>query len=270
MMPAKSGREEMPANGSDGIVVLLVPIFVEDGRRRGELGAGGEAHDADLVGVDAPFLGVGADDADGLLGVVNGVDLGNVAVGAQPVPEDDGVDAVVVEEGDEVGGLAADVQGPVAAPGDDDDRGAGVDGLLHHVDFDGGVVDGDDAADAAGDGLAHVVDLGHVELVGLEVGRARREERHDDAAGQDGLGGIGLAGVGGRPGYGLGRRERGQRGLRLGDRGGADQGAGEEQSRFVSSVLSPCVSRWHESHVEFAQHYALRSYLTPTDPPSEA
>ena len=70
-------------------------------------------------------------------------------------------------------------------------------------------MDGDDAADAAVDGLAHVVDLGHVDLVGLEVGRVRREERHDDAAGQDGLGGVGLAGVGGWLGYGLGRRERG-------------------------------------------------------------
>ena len=178
---------------------------------------------------------------------MDGVDLGDVAVGTQPVPEDDGVDAVVVEEGDEVGGLAAHVQGPVAAPGDDDDRGAGVDGLLHQVDFDGGVVDGDDAADAAGDGLAHVVDLGHVELVGLEVGRVRREERHDDAAGQDGLGGVGLAGVGGRPGHGLGRRERGQRGLRLGDRGGADQDAGGKQCRSFHRFSSPCVCRWRDT-----------------------
>ena len=81
--------------------------------------------------------------------------------------------------------------------------------LLHHVDFDRGVVDGDDAADAAVDGPAHVVDLGHVDLVGLEVRRVRREERHDDAAGQDGLGGVGLASVGGWLGYGLGCRERG-------------------------------------------------------------
>ena len=88
----------------------------------------------------------------------------------------------------------------MAAPGDDDDRGAGVDGLLHQVDFDRRVMDRDDAADAAVDGLAHVVDLRHVELVGLEVGRVRREERHHDAAGQDGLRGVGLAGVGGRLG----------------------------------------------------------------------
>jgi hypothetical protein len=32
------------------------------------------------------------------------------------------------------------------------------------------------------DGPAHIVDLRHVDLVGLEVGRVRREERHYDAA----------------------------------------------------------------------------------------
>ena len=89
---------------------------------------------------------------------------------AQAVPEDDGVNTVVVEEGHEVGGLACHIQSPVAAAGDDDDRGAGVDVLLDRVDFDGGVVDGDDAADAAGHSLAHVVDLGYVKLVDLQVG----------------------------------------------------------------------------------------------------
>ena len=86
---------------------------------------------------------------------------------------------------------------PVAAPGDDDDRGAGIEARLDLVDLDGRIVDGHDAADAAGDGPAHVVDLGHVDLVGLEVSRRRREERHDDASGQDRLGNIRLSRVGG-------------------------------------------------------------------------
>ncbi len=85
-------------------------------------------------------------------------------------------------------------------------------------------MDRDDAVDPAVDGLAHVVDLGHVQLVGLEVRRAGREERHHDAAGQDGLGSVRLAIVGGRPGYKLRPLKRGKRSLRLGERGGADQG----------------------------------------------
>jgi hypothetical protein len=48
-----------------------------------------------------------------------------------------------------------------------------------------------------------------MDLVGLEIRGIGREERNDDAAGQDGLGGIGLAGIGGWPGHGLGCRQRG-------------------------------------------------------------
>ena len=116
---------------------------------------------------------------------------GVVAVAAQAVAQDDGVDAVVVEERNEVGALAADVQRVVPAARRQDDRRAGVEAAVDRVHFDGRIVDVDDAADPARHGLAHVVDFGLADLVRLEVRRAGRIQRDHHAALQDGLRSIG-------------------------------------------------------------------------------
>ena len=98
--------------------------------------------------------------SDGLQRVVHRVGLGDVAVAPQPVAQDDGVDAVVVEERDEVGALGADVQRVVPAARHEDHDRAGVDAGIDDVELDRRVVDVDDALDAAGDRLLHVVHLG--------------------------------------------------------------------------------------------------------------
>lgn len=104
-------------------MVFPIEIGEEDTGRCGELGAGGETHDADLLRVDAPLRGTRPRETDRLHCVADGVDFGDVAVVAQPIAQDDGVDAVVVEIRDEVPTLRADVERAVSAAGDDDDRG---------------------------------------------------------------------------------------------------------------------------------------------------
>ena len=103
---------------------------------------------------------MGAEEADGLEGVVDGVAFGHVAVFAKAVAEDDGVNAVVVEEVDEVGGFGSHIEGIVATAGAEDDGGSGVEAAVDGVDFDGGVVDVGDPVDSAGDRFAEVVDFG--------------------------------------------------------------------------------------------------------------
>ena len=76
-----------------------------DRGRRGELGASGKAHDADLVRIDVPFLRMRADHADRLLRVVDRVGLRVVAVAPQTIAQNDRIDAVVVEERNEVRAL---------------------------------------------------------------------------------------------------------------------------------------------------------------------
>jgi hypothetical protein len=85
---------------------------------------------------------------DGLKGVVNFVGLRVVSVAAQAIPQDDGVDAVVVEEGYEIGALRADVESVVPAARGQDRRSACVEPGIDRVDFNGRVVDVDDAVDA--------------------------------------------------------------------------------------------------------------------------
>lgn len=53
----------------DGVVEALFIVGAEGGS---EMSAGGEAEDADAVGVDVPFCRVSADDTDGALGVLKG------------------------------------------------------------------------------------------------------------------------------------------------------------------------------------------------------
>jgi hypothetical protein len=87
--------------GIGGRVDFRREVVEEKRGGRGEFGARGEAEQADLGGIEFPFRGVGADEADGLEGVVHGVDFGVVAVDAQAVAEDNDRDAVAGEERDE-------------------------------------------------------------------------------------------------------------------------------------------------------------------------
>ena len=65
-----------------------------------EFATGGETHDADAVGVDVPFGGAGANDAEGAAGVGHGVVLdgvGAVGFAGEAVFEDEGGDAPGLE-----------------------------------------------------------------------------------------------------------------------------------------------------------------------------
>ena len=64
--------------------------------------------------------------ADRLLEVIDAVGLGLIAVAAQAVAQDDGVDAVLEEIGHRIGAFQADHQSAVAAAGRQDDGGAGI------------------------------------------------------------------------------------------------------------------------------------------------
>lgn len=200
--------DEIGARGDAGEGVGLVEFLVADGGGGGEFGAGREAHDADFGGVELPLGGVGTHETDGLSGVVYGVALGVVAIFAEAVAEDDGVDAVVVEEGDEVRGFRGDDELVVAAAGGKDDNSAGVDGRVDGVEFDAGVVDADDGGDAARDAGAGGVDFGKVELLAVEQGAIGRIERQDEAAGEEGLGGVGLGSELSGEGKGQGRKQQ--------------------------------------------------------------
>jgi len=170
-----------------GVAVLFVEIAEQDRRRSRQFRARREAHDADLVGIDAPFFGVGAHQADGLLRIVHRVLLHVVTILAQAIPQDDGADPVVVEKGNEIGAFRADIQRIVSAARYQDHGGAGVEPAIHRVNFDRRVVYVDDAVDAPRHGLAHVVLLGLADALRFEEGRSGRVKRHHHAARQDGL-----------------------------------------------------------------------------------
>src|ERR1700693_1098463 len=109
--------------------------------------------------------------ANGLLCVVYLIRAGIVTVSAQTTAQDDGVDAVVVKEGNEVRTFRAHVQGVVAASGHEDYGCAGIQSAVDGVHLDRGVVDVDDAVDSPGHRLAHVVLLSLADLFLVEGGR---------------------------------------------------------------------------------------------------
>jgi hypothetical protein len=92
------------------------------------VGSGGEAEDADAVGVDLPFGGVLADQAHGALGVFEGCGgFGHVGAGVgDAVLEQDAGDALGVEPVADLGAFEVDGEDVVAAAGEDDDGCAGV------------------------------------------------------------------------------------------------------------------------------------------------
>ena len=187
--------------GGSGGDVVVVGV---GGEERGEVGAGREAHDADVGGVEVPVGGVGAGEAHGLLGVFEVGGVGGVVAGGavglgNAVLDEDACDADGVEPVAGVGAFAVGDEDVVAAAGEDEDGGAGV-VIVRGIDGEGG--DGD-------------------------VGEA------DDAvAGEEavsGLGGVGL-GVGGlgRLGGAVGPEGEGLREGLGGGAGGSEKRGGEE------------------------------------------
>ena len=88
----RSGAAGNAVDGIGGGGIARVEVSERGG---GEVAAGGGADDADASGVELPGGGLGADGAEGALGVV---EHGGVAVagGAQAVFEDEGGDALLV------------------------------------------------------------------------------------------------------------------------------------------------------------------------------
>ncbi len=169
----------------------------------GEVGAGGEAHDADVGGIDVPVGGVGAGEAHGLLGVFEVRGVGGIVAGVarglgNAVFDQDAGDANGVEPVAGVGAFAVRYENAIAAAGEDENRGSSV--------F---VVRGIDGERGDGD-----------------VGEAGHATAADGVVG--GLGGVGFGGGGlGRLGGGV-RPERKREGLGLGVGGGEEEGGGEK------------------------------------------
>ena len=132
-----------------GIAVFPAELIEEQGGGRGELGSRREADDADFCGIELPLIGVCAHQADGLHGVVGGIDRGFVAIDAEAVAEDDGGHPNLVEEGDVVRPFRPDPEDLVPAAGSEDD-GCAVEGWVGgEMDLDGRVVNVDHVFDRA-------------------------------------------------------------------------------------------------------------------------
>ena len=172
----------------------------------GEVGAGGEAHDADVGGVEVPVGGVGAGEAHGLLRVLEVVWVSGIVAGfagglGYSIFDEDAGDADGVEPVAGVGTFAVGDEDAVAAAGEDEDGGASVLAV--------GRVDGE-----GGDG---------------DVGEADDTMAADGVVG--GLGGVGFGfGGAGRFGGGVGPEGEGLgRGLGLG--GGEERAGGSARAR---------------------------------------
>ncbi len=112
----------------DGGVEALIVVSAEGGD---EVASGGEAEDAYAFGVDVPFSGVLADDADGALGVFKGGrGFGEVGAGIRDaVLEQDAIDSDPVEPVADFGAFEVDGEDRVSAAGEDDYGCAGVSAL---------------------------------------------------------------------------------------------------------------------------------------------
>jgi hypothetical protein len=92
------------------------------------------------------------------------------------------IDSVVVEEGNEIRALTADVQRIVAAAGYQDYCRARIQVAIDRVNFDGRVVNVNNAVDSSRHGLAYDVLFRLADPVGLEERRAGRIKRDHHAA----------------------------------------------------------------------------------------
>ena len=152
----------------------------------GEVGSGGEAHDADVGGVDVPVGGVGAGEAHGLLGILEVRGVGGIVAGfadglGDAIFDQDAGDSNGVEPVAGVGAFAIGYKDLVASAGKDEDGGAGA-LAVGRVDGEGGdgdVGEADDAmaADEAVGGLGEV-GLGGGGLGGLGSGVGPEGQGH--------------------------------------------------------------------------------------------
>jgi len=135
--------------GGGGGDVVVVGMSAEEG---GEVGAGGEAHHADVGGIEMPLGGVGAGEAHGLLGVFEIGGVGGIVAGipcglGYSVFDEDAGDADGVEPVAGVGTFAVGDEDAIAAAGEDEDCGTRV-LAVRRVDGEGGDGDVGEADDA--------------------------------------------------------------------------------------------------------------------------
>ena len=92
----------------DGVGGVGFAGVVASGGEDGDFTSGGKAHDADFRRIDTPFVGTGADEADGALGVGVGMDLDLIRrtfFTSESVFKDEGGNANAVEPFGDVGAL---------------------------------------------------------------------------------------------------------------------------------------------------------------------
>ena len=136
--------------GGGGGNVIVVGMGAEED---GEVGAGGEAHDADVGGVDVPVGGMGAGEAHGLLGVfeiggVGGI-MACVALGlGDAVLDQDAGDADGVEPVAGVESFAVPGENAITSAREDEGCGAGV-VVVRRIDGEGWDGDVGDTGSAA-------------------------------------------------------------------------------------------------------------------------
>jgi len=135
------------------------------GHQCGQVGAGGEADDADFGGVDVPLGGVGAGEAHGLLGVFEVGEVCGVVAGVtfwlgNAVFDEDAGDADAVEPVADVGAFSGPGEALVAPAGEDE--GGGSVGAVRGIDGEGGFGDvGEaDGAVSADEGVRVFGDVG--------------------------------------------------------------------------------------------------------------
>ena len=184
----RSGRDSR--QGIAGRGVLLVELVKKERRGGSQFGPGRETDDANLVRIDAPFFGVCAHQPNGLQRIIHRVRFRIVAVGPQPIPQNDRVDAVVEEVRDKVRPFSADIESVVSAARGEDDGRAGVEAAIDRMQFDRRIVDVDNAADPPGHRAIHVVLLRLAHAVVLQKRGASRVKWRDQSALQDWLGRI--------------------------------------------------------------------------------
>ena len=96
-------------------MVGFVPFVEKDGGWSGEFCAGGKAHNTDFMRIDVELFGMGANKADRLEGIIDGVHLGFVAISAEAVAKNDGVNTVIIKERDEISAFGADIESVVTS-----------------------------------------------------------------------------------------------------------------------------------------------------------
>ena len=125
-----NGQGDIGARGLWRVLLVygVVGKLIEVGGDAGdEAAAGGEADDADSIGIDLPLGGHAADEAEGPLGVLHGDEfLGLTLVGRDAVFDDDGGDSFAGKPLGDGGAFFFDDDFAESAAGEDEEGGAGI------------------------------------------------------------------------------------------------------------------------------------------------